>query len=654
MRRSQPVFFILIITALLMSNLINNLNAQEYNKLKKNEILKQQFTATKILSIDELITQKLDTKNSDSLDRKLDEKKQLELISVIVGFVASLLGIIGWNSKDLKSKIKHWSECNKLRNNLLENAIGSKNNIKIIKQKINNNIKLCCQLKRSSHLSNKELDEIAEVLTKFELSKNYIKSAQEPEDLAKLISKIIEKKLDIDESHKLLQASLYTSETDLQVINQDIKFCLDVQDQLLHSNEISLLDLVKARIEYEILKEEKPNQDNLRQIFDSDEKIKKILIKNCFSIHNQLDKIKKYLEAMNGESRFFCYVEIEEGFIAPLYLIAGPLHYFEEDWPKFIQEYKDSIVEEDKINYFNNPHLRTFKSSIFTTWIGWGPSIPVCSCNRWEGQVTFQYGFGDENNSIPILIPDDEQVRTQYTDKFFNDENHIVKNARVTAKLELISKSTSSSRIEKIAKAQAELRDPARPEIVLTDVKSSIPSASTNYYSAYLWVLFGITNRENLEAFKKTILDSSNPKINQKNSNDSKIKTIWRDMLPFFEHVNIADQYSYSKQKKIFACQVLESLKVIYLDLPIEKRDEIKFVYFCALDDCNCSSGILASKALRQESIKDILQNFTRQKQSSEIETKIQNLIIWDRDILPACELPYIINKLNKHMDEHS
>ncbi len=44
----------------------------------------------------------------------------------------------------------------------------------------------------------------------------------------------------------------------------------------------------------------------------------------------------------------------------------------------------------------------------FFCWLLWGPSIPACTCKRWRGSfIALQYGYGDENNSFPLLLEDE-------------------------------------------------------------------------------------------------------------------------------------------------------------------------------------------------------------------------------------------------------
>ena len=80
------------------------------------------------------------------------------------------------------------------------------------------------------------------------------------------------------------------------------------------------------------------------------------------------------------------------------------------------------LVQQDKDKC--SAELLELKSFLFNCWLLWGPSITHCSCGMWsapndgygpDGQskkipIILQYGYGDENNSIDVLItPKEDQ-----------------------------------------------------------------------------------------------------------------------------------------------------------------------------------------------------------------------------------------------------
>ncbi|HSS01938.1 MAG TPA: effector-associated domain EAD1-containing protein [Kofleriaceae bacterium] len=85
-----------------------------------------------------------------------------------------------------------------------------------------------------------------------------------------------------------------------------------------------------------------------------------------------------------------------DGFIVPQFLIAGLLPRFQDDWRPIITEYEQQVGRDQSA-------FTSFQTSQWNTWLMWGPSIPICECNEWDGIRAFQYGYGDESNSIPII-----------------------------------------------------------------------------------------------------------------------------------------------------------------------------------------------------------------------------------------------------------
>jgi hypothetical protein len=482
-------------------------------------------------------------------------------------------------------------------------------------------------------------------------------------------------------------------------VKETLILCLRAKDELNKGSRkhVHLEEIVRIFIEHKILEDKDITLENIKKIKrDESGNSRVIVLKNCFDFyHEEKQKIiKQYLKLVmeiNGtdvDTKFVCPVQFTDGFIAPLYLITGPLRYFENAWPKIITEYNSTI--NNARSTINNARssvasttdpisVQSIQSSIFTTWIAWGPSIPICKCDKWgryhsDQRITLQYGFGDENNSIPILLQKGEHMsQTNHLELIFssNQDNcsNQVSQATITATPVLLSKTT---REQQIATAQTELIDGVNDELVLDFEKYLSPTTkdneiiyhenrltgSVNYYTAYVWILFSVIEKgkfnefenqiENIKKLEKKLATFKNPdnKTNQIKQ-DMGNATVWRQLLPFFEHVNIADSSSYEIQKKALVYKSLEMLKELH-----SKNSDLEFVYLCAFDHCNCCDPVTKKEnELFVTSNKTIKGNLIELIEKEKISgVSLPTIHTNNPSPLPAHELPNLIDKMNKYI----
>lgn len=95
---------------------------------------------------------------------------------------------------------------------------------------------------------------------------------------------------------------------------------------------------------------------------------------------------------------FLSRIAISTGFAAPLHLLTGVLARYEQEWQPVAEGYGRSVIQADDPYRYGT--ARRIQSFIFDCWLLWGPSIPVCTCPQWFGEVALQYGYGDENNAL--------------------------------------------------------------------------------------------------------------------------------------------------------------------------------------------------------------------------------------------------------------
>jgi len=282
-------------------------------------------------------------------------------------------------------------------------------------------------------------------------------------------------------------------------------------------------------------------------------------------------KIKRYFEALERRSmdkgddatRFLTEVKFESGYIAPIFLITGLLNRFADDdgWNLVLDNYR-RLIEKDA---FYGTELRELRSFLFNCWLLWGPSIQPCSCENWKsaaaagapGDLMVQYGYGDENNSIDILVKGGLGAGFRTTlNAILNKHaaDHLNKPFNVAAapfvaigrfrwgpSLSDAEVCTAQALVR--GGSDASQRQPINGRVILECRHNDVTVAAENshssgYYSAYLWVMFLIQDAEG-HCFH------AEP---------------WKNLLVFFEHGNIADPTTYHILKEQLVAKTCTTL----------------------------------------------------------------------------------------------
>jgi GNAT superfamily N-acetyltransferase len=315
---------------------------------------------------------------------------------------------------------------------------------------------------------------------------------------------------------------------------------------------------------------------------------RKIVVPTCFDLFKNEDEIRRYFVARSADryafddhvGAFHSRVEVTEGFIAPLHLLAGLLSHADDDWKPILDTYGTIMVRaSDPLEY----GIRSFQTFLFQCWLLWGPSIPVCTCDQWTGHSHLQFGYGDENNSIPLRIESGEYAYASPWPPRVGPQGGypvLAVQASVTGRI------TGSPDIGErgFTPAQQPPGGPDAMQLVLVadgiDRPGGTPAmVAQRYYSAYLWVIFLICDEHGqpLEPDR------------------------WRNLLTFFEHGNIAEEYTYDALKRQLAHKARYSIERILRDEPT-----LTVRYACAIDDSGCGSPI-AFPPPTGKSIKDIV-----------------------------------------------
>ncbi len=357
---------------------------------------------------------------------------------------------------------------------------------------------------------------------------------------------------------------------------------------------------------------------------------KPIEVKTCFDIYSVQEDIMRYFEALTRidkeiKTEFLSEVSIETGFVAPLYLITGLLPRYENDWKPVIRNYGKIMA--DKNDRLHKKELRKLQTFLFDCWLLWGPSIPLCSCEQWQGKVALQFGYGDENNSIMLLCQQHQEILKNLLKQKEGEFKLLAAQISVKGKL----KQGTELNPNEICSAQKKIYASDSLYLVL-ELSSDrlnprggqLQEVCATYYSAYLWVIFVICTNEGQPIYPE-----------QK----------WLELLPFFEHGNIADESTYLLLKKQLVFKALSTIQEIS---GVLKNQNLKLHYACAIDDSNCGNNLLYPP-LKNESIIFLIEDklkcshFKKLNDSERLVFKKENVGNKIKTNYSACHLPEIL-----------
>jgi hypothetical protein len=323
-------------------------------------------------------------------------------------------------------------------------------------------------------------------------------------------------------------------------------------------------------------------------------------VDSVFDIENAADEIRRYFDtlvgagsvAVDNRERFLSSIELRETFVVPLHLVAGLLERFGEQWSPVIQNFARFAT--DPSDDAPTHKLRRRVAFQFVCWLVWGPSIPVCTCRRWHGwrdRPVFQLGFGDENNSIPLMI-DNPDAAAKLFEEFARAGGDVARRVTIAATLHWAAGLGASA----FAPAQADIAEPSEKRLVLRTEQSPAIKGGTDveasalYYSAYLWIMF-------------VVCDGNGRPLGAAAGSE---RPSWEWLLPFFEHGNLAEPRTLRALKQQLAAKALaEALDMLAI------HGDVTLCYVCALDDSGCCDdgepNSLAFAPAQRKTIRDLM-----------------------------------------------
>jgi GNAT superfamily N-acetyltransferase len=355
-------------------------------------------------------------------------------------------------------------------------------------------------------------------------------------------------------------------------------------------------------------------------------------IETCTPLIEDAD-IVRYFNALNNQLLrpnqqpiFLSKVTIRSGFVTPLHLLTGVLARYEDDWQPIVEGYGRSIIRPNDPYRYRGP--RKMQAFIFDCWLLWGPSIPVCTCPEWHGEVALQYGYGDENNSLTLRSSSPEVVRTLAKQNGLDLDGFALR-ARVTGTLKWGPALGDTG----FCPAQHAIWQDNRIVLDIIGEPHGIrPTGGTEeqvfaqYYSAYLWVIFVMCDAETGEP------------LNPENK--------WRDLIPFFVHGNIADREAYDFHSTALARGVLEGC--LHL---LQGEPSLALRFVCAIDETACGYEMLYSMPTEM-TVRQKMVNYAKEAEATcENAAALQRLMLDYNPEEPfkdgdysACALPGIVN----------
>jgi hypothetical protein len=332
-------------------------------------------------------------------------------------------------------------------------------------------------------------------------------------------------------------------------------------------------------------------------------------------------------------------IDVQWGFIAPQFLVAGLMSRFDDDWRPVLGVYRQSLPKPGA----RDGGFANLQASQWNCWLVWGPSVPICRCLQWGGHYAFQYGYGDENNSLPLLDTQagpGESVLDELAQQIVQ-QGQGAGVAKLTGRLRwgpyLLRAADAADGAAPLVDADDDGFDdidpadddpdqpPARPlrKLVLADAQAALlcgdglthaghsdglllelhelqPAAAPRaYFSAYFWLMFLVAGPLQGDAGPRLLWRRRWPDWPEPPADRAAVRAVqlWRDLLPVFVHANVADAQALAFQRRALVDSALATLRTVWRTRHdnFDAQDVeagIRFHLVCASDYSGCGEPI--------------------------------------------------------------
>lgn len=363
-----------------------------------------------------------------------------------------------------------------------------------------------------------------------------------------------------------------------------------------------------------------------------------------------------------GEHQTLCKVEVRHGAIAAHSLLAGMMSHFHEDWKPVISGYEWAT------HAAHATDLERIKASQWICWLVWGPSIPVCSCSHWGEQFAYQYGYGDENNSLPAVVAGADGAEELARQLGGSDARP------ATGVVDLVGHLAwgpfAFAKGGGFAKAQSRLvRGGSRTGagehlseglfIKVCEIEPRVvPASKPAYFTAYLWLMFWIGRAAAGPGGPLRLDGGALPDAPVADGERKRLRKLrlWEDLLPVFLHTNILDPVVLRLQKGVLIENALCLLRCIRDDDEKLRRADpaksaLEFHLVCASDWSGCGHPIRFPPPPQESLIEMLRARLAREPAGEDGVARALKLPATDaqavdgpapafRALLSACHLP--------------
>jgi hypothetical protein len=331
-------------------------------------------------------------------------------------------------------------------------------------------------------------------------------------------------------------------------------------------------------------------------------------------------------------------VDVQWGFMAPQFLVAGLMSRFNDDWRPVLGVYRQSLPKAGA----HDGGFANLQASQWNCWLVWGPSVPICRCLQWGGHYAFQYGYGDENNSLPLIDAQAEpgaSVLDELAEQIVQGGQGAGV-AKLTGRLRwgpfllraaeeepaAVSDDDEDGLPDDIDPSDLDPEEPParpQPKLVLADAQAALlcgegathashsdglllelidlqpAPAPRAYFSAYFWVMFLVAGPVQGDAGPRLLWRRRWPDWPERPADRAAVRAaqLWRDLLPVFVHANVADAQALAFQRRTLIDSALAMLRNVWRTRAqnFDADDVaagIRFHLVCASDYSGCGEPI--------------------------------------------------------------